>query len=184
MGYCSTLRPPAAGRRRFRSGEKNCRFLQGVLVKNTKIRIRMPAVWHPPDTTGDGGRGARFRRGELEGAGRWPRAAVRSKELDDAHRLHPSRHSRPLHRSAGPLCAREERSSSKWTAPELLLLVDESRHTCGTLCYRITSYRPEAYPEVRMTGAEATCVCSWKTCPTRPICRWRRWANRSLRWTS
>ena len=51
---------------------------------------------------------------------------------------------------------REKKLEQVDRAELLLHELDESKtYTYEYLCYRITSYRPEAYPEVRMTGVEA-----------------------------
>ena len=76
---------------------------------------------------------------------------------------------------------REKKIEQVAQAERLLTELDPSRtYPYEYICYRITNYRPESYPDLKLTrpGGHATiCGCSSRTCRTRPTCRPRRPAS-------
>ena len=59
-------------------------------------------------------------------------------------------------RSAGSLCARDKKLAQVDRAEKLLAELDPSRtYSYEYLCYRVTDFRPESYPEDRLTGRHA-----------------------------
>ena len=61
---------------------------------------------------------------------------------------------------------REKRLEQAAQAERLLSELDPVRaYPYEYICYRITNYRPESYPDLKLTGQEAThdLDCSWRT---------------------
>ncbi len=79
----------------------------------------------------------------------------RAEGAPDAHRL-PQSSPPGATGSAGAVCAREKKLEQVAQAEKLLGELDPGRiYTYEYLCFRITNYRPGAYPDLKLTGREA-----------------------------
>ena len=76
---------------------------------------------------------------------------------------------------------REKKLEQVDRAERLIPELDLSRtYTYEYLCYRITDFRPDSFPNFKLSGEEAATIyaCSSRTCRSRPTCRPRRPASR------